>query len=111
MAEQEHVRAARNQTLYRLVNEKIQPINEAFSETLQMEGEWVCECPDEHCTEPIQMTLAENEELRSPANRFAVYPATSTPRSKTSSDKPTAICSLRRPARPGQIAIEANPRQ
>jgi RNAse (barnase) inhibitor barstar len=72
MSEREILRAARNQSLYREINEKIEGLNEAFGETLDLSGTWICECADENCTEPIEMTLGEYERLRSNSNRFAV---------------------------------------
>lgn len=71
----ETVRAARNQSLYREVNEKIEGLNEAFSEALDAGSTWVCECASTDCTEPMEMTLGEYEQLRAHPNRFAVLPA------------------------------------
>jgi hypothetical protein len=34
----------------------------------------VCECFDDECTEPMELTLAEYEQLRAQPNRFAVLP-------------------------------------
>jgi hypothetical protein len=70
----ETLRAARNQSLYRDVNERIQDLNEAFDDVLAFTGEWVCECADESCTTPMEMSLAEYEKLRSHPNNFAVLP-------------------------------------
>jgi hypothetical protein len=72
--EDETVRAARNQSLYRDVNERIQDLNEAFDDVLSFTGEWVCECADETCTSPLELTLAEYEAVRSHPNQFAVLP-------------------------------------
>ena len=70
----EMVRAARNQSLYREVNERIEELNERFDAALEAGASWVCECADTECSEPIEMTLGEYEELRSTPNRFAVLP-------------------------------------
>jgi hypothetical protein len=72
--DEELLRAARNQALYRQVNEKIAGLNEAFAELLGTRGRWICECAAEDCAEPIEMTLSEYEQLRSHPNRFAVLP-------------------------------------
>jgi hypothetical protein len=72
-AEQELLRAARNQALYRAVNERIEAVNEAF-ETLGVDSSWLCECADPECTEAMELTLEEYEHLRSHPNRFAVLP-------------------------------------
>ena len=70
----EALRAARNQALYREVNEKIQELNAAFAEVATLSGTWVCECADQRCAEAIEMTLAEYEAIRMHPNRFAVLP-------------------------------------
>ena len=68
------LRAARNQVLYREVNEKMADLNEAFEQVLSLSGTWVCECADLTCIEPMELTLAEYEELRAHPNRFMVIP-------------------------------------
>src|SRR5688572_19296906 len=64
-------RAAKNQSLFREVNERIEGINESISSSYPT-NEFVCECADESCTEPIALTTEEYEALRQQPNRFAV---------------------------------------
>jgi hypothetical protein len=66
------IQAARNQTLFRAVNERINTLNEHFS-VLPI-AEWVCECADDTCTERIQLTPAEYEAIRKHPNRFPILP-------------------------------------
>jgi hypothetical protein len=68
------LRAARNQALYREVNEKLEALNEAFAVALDAGGSWVCECADLSCAEAMELTLGEYEALRAHPNRFAVLP-------------------------------------
>jgi len=68
------LRAARNQALYCSINEKIEDLNKAFGRVADLDPEWICECADENCVEPMRMTLGEYETLRSQPNRFAVLP-------------------------------------
>jgi hypothetical protein len=70
----EMLRAARNQSLYREVNERIEELNERFDAALSATATWVCECADTECSEPMELTLGEYEELRSQPHRFAVLP-------------------------------------
>ncbi len=70
----EMLRAARNQVLYREVNEKIADLNEAFVQVVAISGSWVCECVDEACAGPMELTLAEYEQVRAYPDRFAVLP-------------------------------------
>jgi hypothetical protein len=68
------LRAARNQSLYREVNEQVEALNEAFDELLDAGSTWICECADTDCTEPMEFTLAAYEAIRAHPNRFAVLP-------------------------------------
>ena len=67
------VRAARNQSLFRAVNERL----EGLADTFQFIAEhttFTCECADETCVAPMLMTIDEYEALRGHPNRFAVLP-------------------------------------
>ena len=64
-------RAARNQSLYREVNERVEAINAAFDSLLPL-GDWICECANEGCVERLALTHEEYETLRSKGTRFAV---------------------------------------
>jgi hypothetical protein len=70
--DQRVLRAARNQATYRNVNERIEELNQSLGEILDVGGMWICECADEACTEPMQMTPQAYEQLRAHPNRFAV---------------------------------------
>ena len=67
------VRAARNQALFREVNERVEKLNDAFSMLLPV-GDFVCECADETCTKRIGVTLPEYEAVRSDGNLFLIAP-------------------------------------
>jgi hypothetical protein len=64
-------RAARNQSLFREANERIEALR---GRPPSMFFEWVCECCIEGCTDTISLTTAEYEDVRRHANRFAVGP-------------------------------------
>ena len=64
-------RAARNEALFRRVNERVQEVNEAFGAILE-EGDFFCECADIECMEKIGMTRREYEKLRDVSTHFAV---------------------------------------
>jgi hypothetical protein len=65
-------RAAKNQSLFRDANERIESLNESFSHLLPL-GDFVCECADNGCMERIALTTREYEALRARGTRFAVY--------------------------------------
>lgn len=72
--EDRQVRAAKNQSLFREINERIEELNVGFSVVVPDPGEWVCECANDSCIELIPMTLEEYEAVRAKPNRFFVKP-------------------------------------
>jgi hypothetical protein len=66
-------RAARNQSLYRAVNERVKEINEAF-DGLGSLGDWICECANPECTAPVSLTHEEYEAVRTRPTCFFVLP-------------------------------------
>lgn len=68
-----HERAARNQALFRSVNEKMQDLNEAFGE---LAGTYavVCECADTGCIETLEIAPDAYAAVREGASRFVVLP-------------------------------------
>jgi hypothetical protein len=67
-------RAARNQSLFREINERIEDLNEGFGVVLPV-SEWICECANDTCTERVSMTTDEYEAVRKDGARFFVAPA------------------------------------
>jgi hypothetical protein len=68
------LRLAKNQALYRKVNEQLEALNEAFEDSVGIGGEWVCECADPACTMPIAARLYEYEAVRLNPRTFIVAP-------------------------------------
>ncbi len=66
-------RLARNQSMYRQVNERIEDVNRAFSFVTEL-NEFVCECANDGCSRPISLTIEEYEQIRAEPTRFAVLP-------------------------------------
>src|SRR3954447_3090132 len=65
-------RQGRNESLFREVNERIAELNQTF----QVEGrsEFLCECAQEECMEPVSISLDEYEEVRRSPVRFFLMP-------------------------------------
>ena len=72
------VRAAKNQSLLREVNERIEqlaPGTSMFDELQRSRAvDLTCECMDETCTERVTMTIAEYDAVRSDSNTFFIRP-------------------------------------
>ncbi len=60
-------RAARNESLFREVNERIEDLATPASFS-----QFVCECLDDRCDERVSLTIEEYEHIRSEGNRFFV---------------------------------------
>ncbi len=63
-------RLAKNETVFRAGNERIDAIVPIESGT----APYMCECGNEDCFEPVPLTHAEYEEVRSSPTRFFVAP-------------------------------------
>jgi hypothetical protein len=68
------LRAARNQSIFREVNERLSALNEAYERITPHDTDFVCECARADCMERIPMTATAYEELRQVATHFAVRP-------------------------------------
>ena len=67
------VQAAKDQSLFREVNEQMRELNEAF-ETATRESRFVCECANRDCLDHVSVTLEEYEEIRRVPTHFVVAP-------------------------------------
>ena len=62
---------ARNQAVFREVNERIEQVAEDFGPD-RGRNRMICECGNSDCTEPIELTAAEYEQVRAHASHFIV---------------------------------------
>lgn len=66
-------RAARNEAMFRRVNERLEEVNQGF-QVVTDNAQFVCECASIDCTEQIELTLPEYEALRRVPTRFVIKP-------------------------------------
>jgi hypothetical protein len=66
-------RAARNEAVFRRVNERLEEVNAAF-ESMVDGAEFVCECADIDCVERIELTIEQYEAVRDVPTHFIVKP-------------------------------------
>jgi hypothetical protein len=66
-------RAARNEAVFRRVNERLEEVNAAFNSMVDG-AEFVCECADIDCVERIELSLQQYEAVRDVPTRFIVKP-------------------------------------
>ena len=67
-------RLAKNEAAFRAANEKVKDVTDAFGFVSDERFDFLCECADMKCTEPVRLTIEEYEEIRSDPNRFFVKP-------------------------------------
>ena len=63
-------RVARNESLFREVNERIKQVNIGLA-TIEA-TDFLCECGDEGCTQPISLTMSEYDAVRADPTHFAI---------------------------------------
>ena len=70
-AERDAIRSASNEILLRKYNEQIEARHKWVEPSL---ADWVCECADEECAEPVKLTIQEYEAVRKEPTHFLVVP-------------------------------------
>jgi hypothetical protein len=65
------IRAARNEALFRAVNEKLRGLNEAFAEVTETYA-IACECTNPTCVQTLHIAMEEYTAIREHADRFVV---------------------------------------
>jgi hypothetical protein len=106
-------RLAKNETLFREVNERVAEVAMNFVEveTRSDPVEFACECGRADCTEPIAMTLVEYEAARTEPTRFVVVPGHEQPEIETVVERhPTYLVVEKRDPDAEEVARETDPR-
>src|SRR6186997_3016288 len=71
MDEADAIRRAKNEVLLRRYNEHVEAERLLTQPTL---SEWVCECADEKCVQPVKLTIAEYEAVRAEPTHYLMGP-------------------------------------
>jgi hypothetical protein len=103
-------RAARNEALFRRVNERVEDINKAF-EPILGETDFFCECADIDCMEKIRMSLKEYEALRQDSKHFAVKPGHEDPRNERAIEERVGYVIVEKTGHAGERAEQLDPRE
>jgi hypothetical protein len=100
---------ARNEALFREVNERIEDVQSGFAAPGRTE--FLCECGADDCTQPISLTLAEYERIRQDPKHFVVVPGhdvVDVERVVEQTDRYAVVEKI--PGAPAKIALERDPR-
>jgi hypothetical protein len=100
---------AKNQAVFREVNERIRQLSETFDSCEQ--ESFICECGNPECTQAIELTCAEYERVRARGNRFVVAPDHENPETESVIEENGRYAVVETYAGgPSRIARETDPR-
>ena len=106
-ADERKHRIARNETIFREVNERIEEVSgNAPGEHV----EFLCECGSRGCAEVVPLTRGEYESLRADPVLFAVLPGHQIPEVEVVVAENHRFLTVRKLAEEQEIARETNPR-
>jgi hypothetical protein len=103
-------RAARNEALFRRVNERVEEVNQAF-ESILGDSDFFCECADIECMDKIRMSLADYEELRQVSTHFAVKPGHDDPETERVVEQRSGYLIVQKVGHAGKRADDLDPRE
>ena len=98
-------RAARNQALWREVNERIKSVAQTSAET-----EFICECADLDCATTLPLSMAEYELIRNSPVRFPVAPGHVLPNVEKIVEENERYIVVEKLGEAGEVAEELDPR-
>jgi hypothetical protein len=67
-------RLARNEVMFRAINERIRELATRFDQAADEPLAFVCECSDDTCVERVQLTTGQYDDVRAIPARFVVRP-------------------------------------
>jgi hypothetical protein len=67
-------RLARNEVLFRAINERIRELAARFEHLGEDELDFICECADETCVERVSLKTSQYDDVRAIPARFVVVP-------------------------------------
>ena len=70
--DEREVRAARNESLFRSLNERLEQVRQGAAD--DEPTEYFCECAQRTCASMVALSPAEYEDVRSAGDRFLVVP-------------------------------------
>ena len=77
MSDEQARRVGLNESIFRQVNEQIESLNRNFGEQRTMTA--ICECADGDCTERLDISVADYEEVRADPRRYIIVPGHALP--------------------------------
>ncbi|MGH3050767.1 MAG: hypothetical protein ACRDLK_11465 [Gaiellaceae bacterium] len=110
MSEREQ-RLARNEALFREVNENIQKVAQQVAAAREEHVyEYCCECANVGCSERVELTTAEYERLRADATRFAPVEGHELPEIETVVERFRGCVIVEKRDEAAEVAEQTDPR-
>jgi hypothetical protein len=100
-------RLARNETMFRSVNERVEEVVQPGPEE---QIDFLCECGDSDCGEKMTLTRQEYEQVRADGAQFAVYPGHEIPQIEEVVLRAEGFFVVRKHPHEAEIAEETDPR-
>jgi hypothetical protein len=100
-------RAARNEALFREVNENIARLEERHGETTT-EPVFICECADQGCTDHLPIDIGTYQRAREDPRYFLVLPGHHDPRVEHVIETHTDFLIVEKTGKAGEIAERAS---
>jgi hypothetical protein len=102
--DQRRARAARSESLFRVVNERIHEVSPTASYHV-----FVCECSS-NCDERVPLTLEEYEQLRRKSNSFVILPGHGVAEVEVVTEATTRYLIVSKRGAGGELAEQLDPR-
>ncbi len=100
-------RAARNESLFREVNEQIEKLNAKLA---AQHGRFLCECASADCASTVELTLDAYETVRSAADRFVLAGGHEQPDVERVIERTDDYIVVEKTGEAGELAAELDPR-
>jgi hypothetical protein len=110
LADLRRMRAAKNQSLFRTVNERVEEIAKSFNLDGQ-QLDFVCECAHTDCTKRLEMNATEYEALRRVPTHFAVAQGHEIPDVEDVVERTSRYVVVTKIGVGGELAQKLDPRQ
>jgi hypothetical protein len=103
-------RIGRNEALFRQVNERLRELGESFSLVAE-HADFVCECGDDSCVQPLEVSISDYERVRSDPRWFLLAPGHETANVEAVVERHDGwIVVEKRSGAPTRLAVENDPR-
>jgi hypothetical protein len=104
-------RIARNEALFRSVNERVRALVESSAQSDRDPVAFVCECGREDCAESVELTLGDYERVRSDSSLFMVVPGHEIADVEDVVERPSdRYVIVRKHEEEAEVALETDPR-